>query len=902
MPSWKHGCICSRLSNFCLSHSWHGSLLSSWIAKGAAASLQFLRRSMPGAIFEKDLLQVASTEEESEKDTRRLSVGTTATGVPEEDDVLQELDESDEGEDINNVDDHSDGDGVAQASAQQGLLNAESEDDLEAPEVLKTESEDNLEAAMLGLWTGASLPHSVLLYSASHLNSFDLCLEESEGGHENFAGSDAGWLISAEEFYLDLFSRAFSPVNDATERDELGGSGEKKRIQQGQRWCPRPQEKEAPLLVQSQKQGRKPAHKNPSLRMPTIVLERRREESAHPSGSCSARSSELLEKQEPEPAEPEEPTERAEPAAPAEPAERAEAAGESKTKTVLTGWAKLFGGPSAADPAPRKGSKGSSKGSKGKQPTNPREVQVPKTSGKGSPPSSPEPEAREEACAQEPEPANAHQSAGAEESQPSSKASTPREESAHPSGSCSARSSELLEKQEPEPAEPEEPTERAEPAAPAEPAERAEAAGESKTKTVLTGWAKLFGGPSAADPAPRKGKKGSSKGSKGKQPTNPREVQVPKTSGKGSPPSSPEPEAREEACAQEPEPANAHHSAGAEESQPSSKASTPREESAHPSGSCSARSSELLEKQEPEPAEPEEPTERAEPAAPAEPAERAEAAGESKTKTVLTGWAKLFGGPSAADPAPRKGSKGSSKGSKGKQPTNPREVQVPKTSGKGSPPSSPEPEAREEACAQEPEPANAHQSAGAEESQPSSKAASQRDDSPHVSAESSSASSSGPPEPAKEEEPRDQAVNGPAISFEDGTNSAVPLTKAGRFEDGDGSEDLSDDRLELDTFDYRTYYLNDLRNRDSDTEPTIYGSDSESSDEGHVSKPMQGHSQLCGYRWHGAWNLQRHATVREVLPQSEPVQQDEEEEEGVMEVSEESEGGHESFDGSDAGW
>ena len=530
-----------------------------------------------------------------------------------------------------------------------------------------------------------------------------------------------------------------------------------------------------------------------------------REESAHPSGSCSARSSELLEKQEPEPAEPEEPTERAEPAGPAEPAERAEAAGESKTKTVLTGWAKLFGGPSAADPAPRKGSKGSSKGSKGKQPTNPREVQVPKTSGKGSPPSSPEPEAREEACAQEPEPANAHQSAGAEESQPSSKASTPREESAHPSGSCSARSSELLEKQEPEPAEPEEPTERAEPAAPAEPAERAEAAGESKTKTVLTGWAKLFGGPSAADPAPRKGSKGSSKGSKGKQPTNPREVQVPKTSGKGSPPSSPEPEAREEAYAQEPEPANAHQSAGAEESQPSSKASTPREESAHPSGSCSARSSELLEKQEPEPAEPEEPTERAEPAAPAEPAERAEAAGESKTKTVLTGWAKLFGGPSAADPAPRKGiNKGTSKGSKGKQPTNPREVQVPKTSGKGSPPSSPEPEAREEACAQEPEPANAHQSAGAEESQPSSKAASQRDDSPHVSAESSSASSSGPPEPAKEEGPRDQAV----------------------------PEDLSDDRLELDTFDYRTYYLNDLRNRDSDTEPTIYGSDSESSDEG----------------------------------------------------------------------
>ena len=272
------------------------------------------------------------------------------------------------------------------------------------------------------------------------------------------------------------------------------------------------------------------------------------------------------------------------------------------------------------------------------------------------------------------------------------------------------------------------------------------------------------------EPGHRKGNKGWAKGSKGKQPTNPREVRVPKTSGKSSPPSSPEPEAREEACAQEPEPANAHQSAGAEESQPSSKASSPREESAHPSGSCSARSSELLEKQEPEPAEPEEPTERADPAGPAEPAERAEAAGESKTKTVLTGWAKLFGGPSAADPAPRKGSKGSSKGSKGKQPTNPREVQVPKTSGKGSPTSSPEPEAREEACAQEPEPANAHQSAGAEESQPSSKAASQRDDSPHVSAESSSASSSGPPEPAKEEGPRDQVVKRPPIPFEDLSN------------------------------------------------------------------------------------------------------------------------------------
>ena len=44
---------------------------------------------------------------------RRLSFGTTTTGVPEEDDVLSE---SDEGEDINNVDDHPDGGGgVAQA-------------------------------------------------------------------------------------------------------------------------------------------------------------------------------------------------------------------------------------------------------------------------------------------------------------------------------------------------------------------------------------------------------------------------------------------------------------------------------------------------------------------------------------------------------------------------------------------------------------------------------------------------------------------------------------------------------------------------------------------------------------------------------------------------------------------
>ena len=75
-------------------------------------------------------------------------------------------------------------------------------------------------------------------------------------------------------------------------------------------------------------------------------------------------------------------------------------------------------------------------------------------------------------------------------------------------------------------------------------------------------------------------------------------------------------------------------------------------------------------------------------------------------------------------------------------------------------------------------------------------------------------------------------------SAEDGTDYTVPrMTKfesvgVESFEDGDGSEDLSNERLVLDTFDYRTYYLNDLRNRDSDTEPTIYGSDSESSDEG----------------------------------------------------------------------
>ena len=141
------------------------------------------------------------------------------------------------------------------------------------------------------------------------------------------------------------------------------------------------------------------------------------------------------------------------------------------------------------------------------------------------------------------------------------------------------------------------------------------------------------------------------------------------------------------------------------------------------------------------------------------------------------------------------------------------------------------------------------------EPQPSSKAATQREDSLHVRAGSSSASSSGPPESAKEEQgktagltgwgPRAanqaQAVNGSQPAFpsaEGGTDYTVPrMTKfesvgVESFEDGDGSEDLSNERLVLDTFDYRTYYLNDLRNRDSDSEPTIYGSDSESSDEG----------------------------------------------------------------------
>jgi len=88
-------------------------------------------------MFEKDLLPVASTEEESEKDkNRRLSFGTTTTGVPEEDDVLSKFDV---GEDINNVDDHPDGDGgVAQAAKPQ--ISGESSDSDGESEVKEAES------------------------------------------------------------------------------------------------------------------------------------------------------------------------------------------------------------------------------------------------------------------------------------------------------------------------------------------------------------------------------------------------------------------------------------------------------------------------------------------------------------------------------------------------------------------------------------------------------------------------------------------------------------------------------------------------------------------------------------------------------------------------------------------
>ena len=234
-------------------------------------------------------------------------------------------------------------------------------------------------------------------------------------------------LISAAEFYLDLFSRAFSPIgptsNDATERDELGGSGEKNGSSKGNGGAkgdakgrstespPSTPEMGPDCLVpfrelkadflSRQNNGPECKQRSPVFTWRGSV------------GSSGAGSSETaLHRPETEPAD------------------------ESKGKdSALKGPARW------KEPGHRKGNKGTSKGSKGKQPKNPCEVRVPKTSGKGSPPSSPEPQEREEACAQETEPANAHQSAGAEESQPSSKASTPREESAHPSGSCSARSS-----------------------------------------------------------------------------------------------------------------------------------------------------------------------------------------------------------------------------------------------------------------------------------------------------------------------------------------------------------------------------------------------------------------------------------------------------------------------------
>ena len=184
-------------------------------------------------------------------------------------------------------------------------------------------------------------------------------------------------LISAEEFYLDLFSRAFSPIgptsNDATERDELGGSGEKNGSSKGNG-------------------GAKGDAKGRSTESPPSTPEMGPDKTTAPSasndlqfsrgsvGSSGAGSSETaLHRPETEPAD------------------------ESKGKdSALKGPARW------KEPGHRKGNKGTSKGSKGKQPTNPREVRVPKTSGKGSTPSSPEPQGREEACAQEPEPVHAH--------------------------------------------------------------------------------------------------------------------------------------------------------------------------------------------------------------------------------------------------------------------------------------------------------------------------------------------------------------------------------------------------------------------------------------------------------------------------------------------------------------
>ncbi|CAL1153215.1 unnamed protein product [Cladocopium goreaui] len=123
-------------------------LFLSQLAEQLAEQLDCERGCCQPPVFEAtDLLPVASTEEESEKDkNRRLSFGTTTTGVPEEDDVLSEFDEE---EDINNVDDHPDGDGgVAQASGQRGLLMTDSEDDSEAakPQMLDISSDSDGES------------------------------------------------------------------------------------------------------------------------------------------------------------------------------------------------------------------------------------------------------------------------------------------------------------------------------------------------------------------------------------------------------------------------------------------------------------------------------------------------------------------------------------------------------------------------------------------------------------------------------------------------------------------------------------------------------------------------------------------------------------------------------------
>ncbi|CAL1153213.1 unnamed protein product, partial [Cladocopium goreaui] len=113
-------------------------LFLSQLARQLAEQLDCERGCCQPPVFEaSDLLPVASTEEESEKDkNRRLSFGTTTTGVPEEDDVLSEFDV---GEDINNVDDHPDGDGgVAQAAKPQ--ISGESSDSDGESEVKEAES------------------------------------------------------------------------------------------------------------------------------------------------------------------------------------------------------------------------------------------------------------------------------------------------------------------------------------------------------------------------------------------------------------------------------------------------------------------------------------------------------------------------------------------------------------------------------------------------------------------------------------------------------------------------------------------------------------------------------------------------------------------------------------------